>query len=403
MTDPSLSALLHNSSARLWEDGRWWHMADLVATARERAHQPDDPVLLSRASVADMVQHLLAVDGKVPDLVLRPAEMTDEECRHLFCSTVGECNSNEKRATGEATRWHLATSGTTAHPRLIPHTLASLRRGVRPTPKPPRRWGLVYDPARMAGLQVLLQALLAGEELVVLPIGSDQAATAATHAVDALSATPSWWRRLALQGFPPDWTLRQITLGGEIADQGILDRLRTAFPAARIHHIYASTEAGVGFAVGDGQAGFPVRYLHTGVANLDLRLADNGHLWLRPPQQDWLDSGDVVEIRGERVHFLGRATGVINVGGSKVHPELVEAALCAHDFVAAARVSGKANPILGQVVYAEVLLSTAADKDWLKQLRQHCHKNLAPYQVPAIIAEMNTLELGPSGKIVRHD
>ncbi len=44
---------------------------------------------------------------------------------------------------------------------------------------------------------------------------------------------------------------------GEIADQAVLDGSRAAFPAATIGHAYASTEAGVGFAVNDGREGFP--------------------------------------------------------------------------------------------------------------------------------------------------
>lgn len=395
MADTSFAELLRTSSARLWEAERWWTMAELHAAARTRPAPPNGPVLLSRESVADMVQHLLAVDGAVSDLVFRPAEMTEDEC----CQLAADLPTPRGH---HATRWHLATSGTTARPRLIPHTLASLRRSLRPAPAPPRRWGLVYDAARLAGLQVLLQALLAGEDLVVLPANADQAGLAAAQSVDALSATPSWWRRQALQGFPAGWALRQITLGGEIADQGILNHLGTAFPSARIHHIYASTEAGAGFAVGDGRAGFPAAYLDNGVAALSLRIADDGHLWLRPPQQEWLDSGDVVALRGDRVFFLGRASGVINVGGNKVHPEAVEAVLCAHDTVAAARVFAKASPFLGQVVHAEVLLSAAADQDWQDPLRQHCHMNLAPHEVPAIIALMKNVELGPTGKVVRH-
>ena len=37
----------------------------------------------------------------------------------------------------------------------------------------------------------------------------------------------------------------------------MLDGLEQAFPAASIGHAYASTEAGVGFAVNDGREGFP--------------------------------------------------------------------------------------------------------------------------------------------------
>ena len=43
-----------------------------------------------------------------------------------------------------------------------------------------------------------------------------------------------------------------------------------------------------------------------------------------------MDTGDIVERRGERYYFLGRRTGVINVGGKKVYPEEVEAVITGH-------------------------------------------------------------------------
>ena len=48
-----------------------------------------------------------------------------------------------------------------------------------------------------------------------------------------------------------------MRLSGEIADASIIDGLKEFFPGARVAHAYASTEAGVGFAVNDGREGFP--------------------------------------------------------------------------------------------------------------------------------------------------
>ena len=55
--------------------------------------------------------------------------------------------------------------------------------------------------------------------------------------------------------------LLQATLGGEIVDDRILSAITALFPKARIVHIYASTEAGVGFSVSDNRSGFPLNYL----------------------------------------------------------------------------------------------------------------------------------------------
>ena len=46
-------------------------------------------------------------------------------------------------------------------------------------------------------------------------------------------------------------------MSGEIADQAILDDLKAFYRGAGVAHAFATTEAGVAFAVNDGLAGFP--------------------------------------------------------------------------------------------------------------------------------------------------
>ena len=41
----------------------------------------------------------------------------------------------------------------------------------------------------------------------------------------------------------------------------------------------------------------------------------------------FVDTGDMIESRGDRCLFIGRRGGIINVGGAKAHPEEVEAVL----------------------------------------------------------------------------
>jgi acyl-CoA synthetase (AMP-forming)/AMP-acid ligase II len=35
----------------------------------------------------------------------------------------------------------------------------------------------------------------------------------------------------------------------------------------------------------------------------------------------FVDTGDMVELRGDRYYFIGRRAGIINIGSLKVHPE----------------------------------------------------------------------------------
>lgn len=328
---------------------------------------------------------------------------------------------DEGKRVVASTRWVLATSGTTGTPKLIEHSTDSLtktckldtRRGKEFT------WGLVYDPFRFAGLQVVLQAMASGSELVLCNhIGNvkDQAAFLRENNANALSATPTYWRKLLMSGALAGHRFRQITLGGEPADQSILNALKTAFPEARIAHIYASTEAGVGFSVTDCLVGFPKQYLERGVAGNQLRLSEAGTLLIKPEKhspstvevpladsEGFIDSGDLVVVRDERVLFLGRDSGAINVGGNKVIPEEVETIIREVEGVAEVLVKPKGSGVMGQLVTAEIQPREAeADTAALKKrIMAHCRARLEKYKVPALIRFVAEIEHNPTGKISR--
>ena len=166
--------------------------------------------------------------------------------------------------------------------------------------------------------------------------------------VTHISGTPSHWRKLLMSGAAADFSPRYVRLSGEIADQAVLDGLAHAFPYASIGHAYASTEAGVGFAVNDGRESFPAEFIGPNRDGVEMKVVD-GSLRIRshrtahayvgadaPPLADaegFVDTGDMVELRGERYHFVGRRGGIINIGGLKVHPEEIEAVINGHELV----------------------------------------------------------------------
>ena len=60
--------------------------------------------------------------------------------------------------------------------------------------------------------------------------------------------------------------------------------------------------------------------------------------------EGFVDTGDMVELRGDRYHFVGRRGGIINVGGLKVHPEEIEAVINRHPAVRDVAGHGPAQP-----------------------------------------------------------
>lgn len=295
----------------------------------------------------------------------------------------------------------ILTSGTTGAPKCTWHTMERLlARAGHQTPG--QRWLLTYSPHSYAGLQVLLHAMTSGAELVAGP-GLDASGLvqlAARTRPQAISATPSFWR-LLLMALPVegDWPLTDIVLGGEAVDQALLTRLHERWPAARLRHIYASSEAGSVFCVKDGLAGFPAAWLAQGTSGVALRIVD-GILQVRSPRAatgvpTWHATGDLVELRGERVHFMGRADGLLNIGGEKVDLEQVEARVLALPAVADARLYGRANPVTGFLVEAEVV---ARDRVAAQLQLDALGVQLRAVERPRRIHYVDQLSLGATGK-----
>lgn len=314
----------------------------------------------------------------------------------------------------------LMTSGTTGQPKIVAHTLVSLANRALAvagaTTLPGARWLLTYQPTAFAGLQVILTATCTGGAIVTTSdrnyLGWFNAAR--EHEVTHISGTPTFWRGFLMVAEPGSLpSLRQATLGGEAIDQPTLDRLHYTFSKARITHIYASTEAGVVFSVNDGRSGFPAAWLDKSVQGVEMRIRD-GILEVHTPRamlgylsrhearvsdDGWLSTGDRVQISGDRVQFLGREDSVINVGGSKVHPHVVEAFLLGCDDVIETRVFGCANPITGSIIGAELVVAKTVDKDALRaHLLRQCREHLPTHQVPRVLRFVDSIQITESGK-----
>lgn len=402
-------------------------------------------VALNTSAVASAVVALAAADGRSQAVAIIPPSTTPGTSAQLIRACGADIvlgdeagtapgksallpltwvealrQAHEGRYHGGTTAWIMTTSGTTGVPKQVAHTFGGLTRTTRTDREKGRGqvWGLLYDYTRFAGLQVMLQSLMSGACLAVPPHGAkleQQLQFFADCGCTHLSATPTMWRKILMTPAGAALPLRQITLGGEIADDKILATLSRVYPMARITHIFASTEAGVGFSVTDRRAGFPAHYLMRPPAGIELKISE-GRLWVRNTEVNpsylgdrgsfavngWVDTGDLVDEVDGRVYFRGRASGVINVGGNKVNPEFVEQALLEHPHVSMARVSAKPNPIMGALVQAEIVPTAGAPEGLEKELMSFLRGRLERHMVPGLLRVVEQLPTGASGKINRN-
>ncbi len=102
--------------------------------------------------------------------------------------------------------------------------------------------------------------------------------------------------------------------------------------------------------------------------------------------EGWLNTGDLVEVDGEYVRFLGRESEIINVGGEKVFPAEVENVILQLSNIKDVVVRGKSNPITGNIVLARVTLFEPEDPlDLEDRVLAFCETRLAPYKVPGVV------------------
>ena len=395
-------------------------------------------VLLRPQNQLEAALALIALDGVAARLVICPPDLAEDNLPGIIDRAgidliVGAAAIDDVEAVAVSshltplrptprnhdTEWVMFTSGTTGAPKMVAHSLAGLTGAIAPGSGANFVWGTFYDIRRYGGLQILLRALLGGNSLVLSEPGEavgDFLGRLGEAGVTHLTGTPSHWRRALMSPAISRIAPRYVRLSGETADQAVLDALKTQFPGAAMGHAYASTEAGVGFEVTDGLEGFPAEFVGRPGA-VEMRVMD-GALQLRSPraastyvggheslkQDGWVDTGDMVELRGQRYYFCGRRGGIINVGGLKINPEEVEAVINRHPGVALSRVSGRKNPITGAIVVAEIVLSDIANDNasFRDALLAFCRQTLPAFKVPAMVRFVEKLDLTAGGKLSRH-
>lgn len=396
---------------------------------------------------------LIEIDGVARRMLLCPPDLNAEHLASIIADAeidavvtdepqrFSDCAANlivpiglpqpsvEAAKTVRATEWLMLTSGTSGVPKIVGHTLEGLCGAIigdRPAPgQAIPVWATFYDIRRYGGLQIFLRAIVGGGSMVLSDPGealADHVARLNARGVTHISGTPSHWRKLLMSGSVAEFAPRYVRLSGEIADQAVLDGLKQAFAGASIGHAYASTEAGVGFAVNDGLEGFPATLLGEGRGAVDMKVVD-GSLRIRSSRaahayvgraaaaltdsDGYVDTGDMVELRGGRYYFVGRRNGIINVGGLKVHPEEIEAVINGHPEVRMSRAKSRRSPITGGIVVAEVVLTADADPARAEAIRHEilaeCRARLAAHKVPTMIRFVPELDVTPAGKLARAD
>ncbi len=420
--------------------------SDLVVTS---SSMHDKRIVVFIADTLNVVKTLVSLDGSAQTICPISTAISQKELYHLVSKNEFDAVVSDQRKedlevftdfnvpafkicdmafnykngiepSNQNTTWLVPTSGTTLLPKLVSHTLASLGAAPLRRQKVDEKneiWGQFYDVTRYAGYQTLLNSLLNGHTLVTSSLEDplhEKVERCAKECVTHISATPSQWRKILMNGGDAKRIpLKQIVLGGEAADQQILSALSNFYPEAKITHTYASTETGLGLSVSDRLAGFPTQFLDNSKGLSEVSIRD-GRLFLRTSSSasnyvdgkrfkdslGWVDTGDLIKVEGDRFFIIGRESGIINVGGDKVNPENVRQILLEHPDVIQANVFGKKNPITGMVLSANIQLKANVVEELAKtSIKIFIKENLQMKDQPRVLKFVDDIELARTGKL----
>ncbi|MFD1534252.1 o-succinylbenzoate--CoA ligase [Pseudonocardia aurantiaca] len=306
----------------------------------------------------------------------------------------------------------IATSGSTGEAKLVALSAAALRASALATQARlggPARWLLALPAEHVAGVQVVVRALLAGAPPVVQDLRTGFRPDAFADATTALgpgrrctSLVPTQLARILDAGGAPLDALRSyaaVLVGGAALDAELGERARAAGVAVVTTYGMSETAGG---CVYDGVPLDGVQVDLDGGGRIRLggpTLADG---YLGDPAQTaaafadgWFRTGDLGRFSDGRLEVLGRADDMIITGGENVAPAAVERVLVAQPGVRAACVVGLPDAEWGEVVAATVVLDGPPDSD---RLRSAVRTALGRAAVPRVLLPIAEIPLRGIGK-----
>lgn len=289
------------------------------------------------------------------------------------------------------------TSGTTGKPKQVKINTLELISGIKKTKDRNINWLLTYNPKSYAGLQVILTAFISNNKLYTID-GNNNInklfKIIKCEEINAISATPTFWKIFLSSDLKKDTILKIITLGGEIIEENLLLTLLKYFPKAKITQIYATTEFGRLFSVIDNKPGFPIGYLK----DYNLKIIDDTlHVKVNSL---YLSTNDKVEIQNNRVLFSGRNTDFVKIAGNKINLKFIEEKISNFSCVVDVSISTKSSPITDIVIKAEVVLKKNTDSSQL-EFKKLLKENLETYEIPKLIKFVDKIKLNSNLKKIK--
>ena len=335
---------------------------------------------------------VLPIDQRLPQSAKK--RLVNDLGASWIISTDGEKNKLENGfQVDENDALVVATSGTTGEPKGVVHTHGSIiaavtAGGTRLGCCANDHWLACLPLAHVGGLSVLLRAQHYKSQLsIISDLDQSSIDDAVKTGADLISLVPAALRKLNVSGF------RAVLVGGSAALSDL--------PANAIS-TYGLTETMGGIA-------------YNGIAldGVEIRLTDSGEIEVRgemlfrayrdgtnpKDQSGWFLTGDLGEINDGVLKVHGRRDDLINTGGYKVWPKIVEDSIKQIIGVVDCVVMGIPDEKWGAAVCAWITVQDSHQALNLEDARRHVKKSLPDYCAPQKILIVDQIPRSALGKV----
>ncbi|MEO8907735.1 MAG: AMP-binding protein, partial [Microbacteriaceae bacterium] len=276
-----------------------------------------------------------------------------------------------------------------------------------------------------------------GLAVVLLPKfdGASALALLNAHKCTIMTGVPTMYMALleAAKSNPERPPLRYGLSGGSAIPLAVIDKMKEVY-GIDVHEGYGLTETSPvasfnhrGKPTRPGTVGQPIWGVDVEIADAELegsiRILPRGELgeivirghnlmkgYLNRPDADaeamvdgWFRTGDLgTKSEDDYITIVDRKKDMILRNGYNVYPREVEEVLSTHPSVSMVAVFGVSHETHGQEIMAAVTLSPGAEAS-SDELIEFVKEHVAAYKFPRRIEIVETLPLGPSGKVLKRE
>ena len=304
------------------------------------------------------------------------------------------------------------TSGSTGTPKGAQLTAANLVASADATHQRlggPGQWLLAMPAHYIAGLQVLVRSLVAGVEPAWIDLSGGFNIDSFADAAEELHRTGD---RAYTSLTPMQLSKAMDSDRGRDALRGF-HAILVGGAATHPHTLAAAEEAGIQLVTTYGSSETAGGCVYDGYAlpGTTVKIADDriilggptiAHGYRSAPDHEafaepgWFITSDSGYLDGNRLTVTGRLDNIIDSGGLKLHPEVLEREILSVPGVDTAAVTSIPHPRLGQAIVA-AYTGTATVGDILEGLADAVPR----WQIPKDIKRVDRLPMTSSGKVDR--